>query len=84
MEGQSITSLVALDLSGDFNTVNHDILLSILSNKYGIKGESLKWFDEYERVIKVTVNGAYSNERNLEVSVPQGSCAGANIFNLYC
>lgn len=26
----------------------------------------------------------YSNEKNLEVSVSQGSCAGANIFNLYC
>ena len=41
MEGQSITSLVALDLSTTFDMVNHDILLSILSNKYGIKGEAL-------------------------------------------
>ena len=30
------------------------------------------------------MNGAYSKERNLDVSVPQGSCAGVNIFNLYC
>ena len=29
-------------------------------------------------------NGAYSKERDLEVSVPQGSCTGANIFSLYC
>ena len=86
MEEQSITSLVALDLSVAFNTVNHNILLSILSNKYGIKGEALKWFDEYlhPRSFMVAINGAYSKERNLEVSVPQGSCAGANIFNLYC
>ena len=86
MEGQSITSLVALDLSAAFDTVDHDILLSILSNKYGIKGKALKWFDEYlrPRSFKVAVNGVYSKERNLEVSVPQGSCAGANIFNLYC
>ena len=33
---------------------------------------------------KVAVNGTYSKERNLNVSVPHGSCAGANIFNLYC
>ena len=30
------------------------------------------------------MNGAYSKEGNLDVSVPQGSCAGANIVNLYC
>ena len=86
MEAQSITSLVALDLSAAFNTVNHEILLSILSNKYGIKSQALKWFDQYlrPRSFKVTVNGAHSKERDLEVSVPQGSCVGVNIFNLYC
>ena len=86
METQSITSLVVLDLSAAFDTVDHEILLSIPSNKYGIKSKVLKWFDQYlrPRSFKVTINGAYSKERDLEVSVPQGSCAGANIFNLYC
>ena len=86
MEAQSITSLVALDLSAAFDTVNHEVLLSILSNKYRIKSKALKWFDQYlrPRSFKVTVNGAYSKDRDLTVSVPQGSCVGANIFNLYC
>ena len=86
MESQSITSLVALDLSAAFDTVDHDILLSILSSKYGIKGDALKWFDQYlrPRSFRVTVNGVCSKDRDLTVSVPQGSCAGANIFNLYC
>ena len=86
MERQEITSLIALDLSAAFDTVDHDILLSVLRNKYGIHGKALKWFDEYlrPRSFKVAVNGVYSKEHNLDVSVPQGSCAGANIFNLYC
>ena len=73
MEAQSITSLVALDLSAAFDTVDHEILLSILSNKYGIKSKVLKWFDQNlrPRSFKVTINGAYSKERDLEVSVPQ-------------
>ena len=86
METQSITSLVALDLSAAFDTVDHEILLSILSSKYRVKSNALKWFDQYlrPRSFKVTVNGVYSKDRDLTVSVPQGSCVGANIFNLYC
>ena len=82
MEKQAVTSLVALDLSAAFDTVDHDILLAVLRNKYGINGKALKWFNEYLRPcsFKVAVNGTYSKERNLEVSVPQGSCAGENIF----
>ena len=86
MEKQSTTVLVAMDLSAAFNTVDHDILLTILRNKFGIENKALKWFDLYlhPRSYKVVVDGKYSREVNLDVSVPQGSCAGANIFNLYC
>ena len=86
MEKQSITSLVTLDLSTAFDTVDHNTLLHILNAKYGIEDTALKWFDEYlrPRAFKVTINGQYSKPRDLTVSVPQGSCAGANIFNLYC
>ena len=40
MECQSDTSLITLDLSA-FETVNHDILLPILRNKYGIHDKAL-------------------------------------------
>ena len=82
MEKQSIISLVMMDLSAAFDTVDHDILLTILRTKFGIEDKALKWFDSYlhARSYMVTIDGKYSREVNLDVSVPQGSCAGVNIF----
>ena len=59
MEKQVVTSLVTLDLSAAFDTVNHDILLTILTAKFGIKGTALKRFNEYldPCSFKVVVNG---------------------------
>ena len=86
MEKQHVTCLVALDLSVVFDTVDHPTLLSVLKHKFGIEDKALQWFDQYLRPIffKVTINGNYSSGKDLSVSVPQGSCTGANIFNLYC
>ena len=79
-------SLTVLDLSAAFDTVDHSILTSTLKNKFGIDELALKWFDRYlqPRSFKVAVNGKYSDEKQLTYSVPQGSCAGAYLFNLYC
>ena len=86
MEKQLVTSLVTLDLPAAFDTVDHDILLLIFKCKYDIDNKALQWFNEYLHPIsfKVAIDGCYSTEHNLVVSVPQGSCVGANIFNLYC
>ena len=69
-----------------FNTVDHSILTSTLKTKFGIKELALKWFDSYlqPRSFKVAVNWKYSDEKQLTYSVPQGSCSGAYLFNLYC
>ena len=86
-EKQSITSLVAIDLSAAFNTVDHTILLNILNCKFGITYKALKWFDSYlwPRSFKVLIDNKHcSKNQDLDVSVPQGSCVGANLFNLYC
>ena len=86
-ETQSIMSLVAIDLSAAFDTVDHAILLDILNNKFGIADKALKWFNSYlcPRSFKVAIDKEHhSKEHNLEVSIPQGSCAGAGLFNLYC
>ena len=86
-EKQSIMSLVAIDLSAAFDTVDHAILLKILSSKFGIPDKALKWFDSYlwPRSFKVLIDSKHcSKEQDLDVSVPQGSCTRADLFNLYC
>ena len=85
-ERQSIVSLVAINLSVAFDTVYHDILLDILNNKFGVEDKALKWSDSYlrPRSYHVVIEGHRSKGISLTVSVPQGSCTGANIFNLYC
>ena len=41
MEKQQITMMVILDLSAALDTVNHDILLSVVQNHYGITDKAL-------------------------------------------
>ena len=86
MERQHITSLAILELSAAFNTVDHDILLQILEQKFGVCDKALKWFQNYLRPqsFMVNINGKYSKPKNLEFSVPQTSCSGANLFTCYC
>ena len=85
-EHRSVMSLTVLNLSAAFDTVDHSILISTLKTKFGINDLALKWFDSYlqPRSFKVAVNRKYSDEKQLTYSVPQGSCSGAYLFNLYC
>ena len=49
MENQEITTAVTLDLSAAFDMVNHDVLVTVLKNHFGIEGKAIKWFENYFR-----------------------------------
>ena len=80
-----VTILTAMDLSAAFDTVDHDILLNILHDHFGLTGTAMNWFDSYLRPhsFVVTVQKARSSERDLAFSVIQGSCAGPVLFLAY-
>ena len=44
MENQQVTSMVILDLSTAFNTVDHELLLKVLNYKFGMTGTALEWY----------------------------------------
>jgi len=85
MDKQRVTLMAAIDLSAAFDTVDHEILLSVLEKKFGIHGIALQWYKSYlsNRKMKVSINGKYSSDRKLNYSVPQGSCAGPVLYNAY-
>ena len=85
MESKEDTVLMTIDLSAVFNRIDHNILLDVLHNNFGIEGAAINWFESYlrPRYCKGCIVESYSTYRKLDFSVPQGSCAGANIFNAY-
>ncbi|KAL7841116.1 hypothetical protein SRHO_G00248070 [Serrasalmus rhombeus] len=76
--------LIHLDLSAASDTVNHMILLDILTN-LGISGYAWKWFKSYleDRSYQVTWRGFTSSPCRLTTDAPQGSVLGPLLFSLY-
>ena len=85
MENQKVTTLMAIDPSAAFDTVDHGILISVLRERFGITEMALSWFESYLHpwYCKVNVDSTYSKNRKLVCSVPQGSCAGPILSMVY-
>ena len=75
------SALVLLDLSAAFDTVNHRILLSILSSM-GISGNAHSWFESYltGRSFNMSWQGQLSVPHLLTTGVPQGSVMGCTVM----
>ena len=85
MENQQVTSMIILDLSATFDTVDHELLPKVLNHRFGVTGRALEWYKNYliPSRFKVSRNGSYSNEKTINFSVPQGSVQGAFLFIAY-
>ena len=85
MDKQCVTLVTAIDLSATFDMVNHSLLLKVLNQTYNIKGTGWRWFASYlsDHSVCVQINNSVSQELDLPFSVPQGSCAGPILFNIY-
>ena len=85
MENGKCTLIVSLNLGAAFNTVNHTILLDILSGYFGISEHALSWISSYllSRKFQVQIGHLTSKMVKIDFLVPQGSILGPILFNCY-
>jgi hypothetical protein len=85
IDEQKCVLLVLLDLSAAFDTVNHQVLLTRLEERFGISGNALAWVKSYmsNRTQKVNIGGSTSASHILDCGVPQGSVLGPLFFIAY-
>ena len=76
--------LVMVDLSAEFDTVDHTQFVTLLQAKYGVRGMALEWFRSYltGRHFRVKVGDCRSDPHSLRCRVPQGSVLGPIIFTI--
>ena len=68
-ENQNMVALGALDLSAAYDTVDHKVLLDVLSTRFGISGSTHNWFNSYlrSRSCLVETEDSRSSEAVVEV-----------------
>ena len=72
------TILVLLDLSAAFDTIDHEVLLNRLNQRFGFRDLAFKWLASYlaDRRQSVRIRSAVSVDSQLCFRVPQGSVPG--------
>ena len=84
MDKRRITGSIFIDLKKAFDLVDHHCLLHKLEH-YGIRGTSLKWFEDYlaTQTQKVKYNQDVSSSLTICYGVPQGSILGPILFVIH-
>ena len=74
-----------MDLSAAFDTVDHNILKKALERQFGVTGLAHKWFGSYleSGSQRFKIDNTFSDIMELKYGVPQGSCAGPVLYNIY-
>ena len=95
MERSKVTSLVTLNLTAVFDTVDHNILLSVFQRSFGINSHAWQWCESYSHALQwcesylrprqfhVKIRNCVSQSSDLPFSVPPGSAAGPVFYTLY-
>jgi len=85
IDSGNVSMLVLLDLSAAFDTVDHNILLSVLSTRFSIHDTALDWFRSYlsGRSQSFVHGGHQTDDYPVDCSVPQGSVLGPLEFIAY-
>ena len=79
-----VTTVILLDISMVFDSLNHDILLLKLQD-IDLSPAALHWFSSYlsNRFQAVRINSELSDKLPIQSGVPQGSILGPILFNIY-
>ena len=77
--------LILLDMSAAFDTVDHDVLVTRLEQRFGVTGCAIAWITSYlsDRSQSVKIHGGVSDDTPLVFGVPQGSALGPILFTMY-
>ena len=77
-------AVILMDLSKAFDTINHSLLLAKLE-AYGFSMTFLKLMKSYlcNRFERTSVNTSFSDWKEIETGVPQGSVLGPLLFNTF-
>jgi len=85
IDNGQVSLLMLPDLSAAFDTVDHQILLSILHERFAVADTALSWFSSYlaDCTQQFTYAVSCTPSFTVDCSVPQGSVLGPLEFIVY-